>query len=175
MDGAGAGPLNRSIELARGAWITILNDGDALRPDHASTLVAAAQAARAEVAFGRFEQHGSDGTRQVMGAFPPGDAPVRMAVRSSAPSYRAALPIRAHSSPVRRAGRLAADAPHAALWRPALDGRSDRLRLLPDTALERPIIRFQAPQIPAARAVERYFAMARKARWYSTEVPAMSY
>ena len=68
---AGAGPLNRSIELARGAWITILNDGDALRPDHASTLVAAAQAARAEVAFGRFEQHGSDGTRQVMGAFPP--------------------------------------------------------------------------------------------------------
>jgi glycosyltransferase involved in cell wall biosynthesis len=68
---AGTGPLNRSIELASGAWITILNDDDALRPHHASMLVAAARASRDEVAYGKFEQHASDGASEVIGGFPP--------------------------------------------------------------------------------------------------------
>ena len=37
---AGTGPLNRSIELARGEWIAINNDDDALRPNHVSRLLA---------------------------------------------------------------------------------------------------------------------------------------
>jgi glycosyltransferase involved in cell wall biosynthesis len=68
---AGTGPLNRSIDLARGGWITILNDDDALRPNHASMLVAAAQAERAEVVYGKFEQHAPDGSTEVIGVFPP--------------------------------------------------------------------------------------------------------
>ena len=68
---AGTGPLNRSVDLARGAWITILNDDDALRPNHASTLVAAARARRDEVVYGSFEQHTPDGSSEVLGRFPP--------------------------------------------------------------------------------------------------------
>jgi hypothetical protein len=68
---AGTGPLNRSMALARGAWIAILNDDDALRPQHVSTLLAAARESRAEVAYGRLEQHAPDGGRELLGAFPP--------------------------------------------------------------------------------------------------------
>ncbi len=68
---AGTGPLNRSMALARGAWIAILNDDDALRPDHVSTLLAAARGARAEVAYGRLEQHAPDGGSELLGSFPP--------------------------------------------------------------------------------------------------------
>jgi glycosyltransferase involved in cell wall biosynthesis len=68
---AGTGPLNRSMALARGAWIAILNDDDALRPQHVSTLLAAAREARAEVAYGRLEQHAPDGGTELLGAFPP--------------------------------------------------------------------------------------------------------
>ena len=68
---AGTGPVNRSLELARGDWVTILNDDDALRVDHASALVAAAQEQRAEVAYGKFEQHAPDGSSEVIGVFPP--------------------------------------------------------------------------------------------------------
>jgi len=68
---AGTGPLNRSMALARGAWIAILNDDDALRPGHVSTLLAAARETRSEVAYGRLEQHAPDGTTERLGAFPP--------------------------------------------------------------------------------------------------------
>jgi Glycosyl transferase family 2 len=68
---AGTGPLNRSMDLARGAWITILNDDDALRPNHASTLVTVARAHRDEVVYGKLEQHAPNGSTQVIGVFPP--------------------------------------------------------------------------------------------------------
>ena len=68
---AGTGPLNRSVDLARGAWITILNDDDALRQNHASMLVAAARARRDEVVYGSFEQHAPDGSSEILGRFPP--------------------------------------------------------------------------------------------------------
>ncbi len=68
---AGTGPLNRSMELARGTWIVILNDDDALRPNHVSVLLAAAREARAEVAYGQFAQHAPDGSVEVIGAWPP--------------------------------------------------------------------------------------------------------
>jgi glycosyltransferase involved in cell wall biosynthesis len=68
---AGTGPLNRSIELAQGEWIIILNDDDALRPDHARVLVGAARVARDEVVYGKFEQRSPDGSSELIGGFPP--------------------------------------------------------------------------------------------------------
>ena len=68
---AGTGPLNRSMALARGAWIAIHNDDDALRPRHVSTLLEAAREARAEVSYGRLEQHAPNGGTELLGAFPP--------------------------------------------------------------------------------------------------------
>jgi glycosyltransferase involved in cell wall biosynthesis len=68
---AGTGPLNRSIELARGDWVVILNDDDALRPTHVSRLLAFAQARHVEVAYGKFEVLLPDGPPTVLGRFPP--------------------------------------------------------------------------------------------------------
>jgi glycosyltransferase involved in cell wall biosynthesis len=68
---AGTGPLNRSMDLARGSWIIILNDDDALRSDHASMLVPTARARRDEVVYGKYEQHARDGSSKVEGVFPP--------------------------------------------------------------------------------------------------------
>jgi glycosyltransferase involved in cell wall biosynthesis len=68
---AGTGPLNRAIELARGEWITILNDDDALRPDHSARLLELARSERAEVAYGKFAQHAPDGSVEIIGTFPP--------------------------------------------------------------------------------------------------------
>jgi glycosyltransferase involved in cell wall biosynthesis len=68
---AGTGPLNRSIELARGDWVVILNDDDALRPTLVSRLLALAQAQHVEVAYGRFEMLRPDGPPVVLGRFPP--------------------------------------------------------------------------------------------------------
>jgi glycosyltransferase involved in cell wall biosynthesis len=68
---AGTAPLNRALELARGAWIAVNNDDDALRPDHISSLLAVAQGSRDEVVSGRFAQHAPDGSTMVIGEFPP--------------------------------------------------------------------------------------------------------
>jgi glycosyltransferase involved in cell wall biosynthesis len=68
---AGIPALNRSMALARGDWIVILNDDDTLRPDHVRTLVAAARKRRDEIVYGAFEQHAPDGSRKTIGAFPP--------------------------------------------------------------------------------------------------------
>lgn len=68
---AGTGPLNRSMALARGAWIAILNDDDALRPQHLSTLLAEARRTRDEVVYGRLEQFAPDGSTEIIGTFPP--------------------------------------------------------------------------------------------------------
>jgi hypothetical protein len=70
---AGTGPLNRAYALARGSWIAVNNDDDALRPDHVSTLLAAARASRDEVVYGQLLQHAPDGATQIIGAFPPTD------------------------------------------------------------------------------------------------------
>jgi hypothetical protein len=68
---AGTGPLNRAMALARGAWIATLNDDDALRSHHVSTLLTAARTSRDEVVYGRLEQHAPDGSTDVIGSFPP--------------------------------------------------------------------------------------------------------
>jgi hypothetical protein len=68
---AGTGPLNRAFELARGSWIVINNDDDALRPRHVSTLLAAARSSHDEVVYGRLLRHAPDGSTEIMGMFPP--------------------------------------------------------------------------------------------------------
>ena len=68
---AGTGPLNRAFELARGAWIAVNNDDDALLPNHVSTLLAEAQSSRDEVVYGRLIQHAPDGSSETIGEFPP--------------------------------------------------------------------------------------------------------
>jgi glycosyltransferase involved in cell wall biosynthesis len=68
---AGTGPLNRALELARGAWIAVNNDDDALRPNHVSSLLALARDSRDEVVYGRLVQHAPDGSTKILGVFPP--------------------------------------------------------------------------------------------------------
>jgi glycosyltransferase involved in cell wall biosynthesis len=68
---AGTGPLNRALELARGEWVAINNDDDALRPDHVSVLLAEAQRSRDEVVYGQLLRHTPDGGSSLLGSFPP--------------------------------------------------------------------------------------------------------
>ncbi len=65
-------PRNEAHRRARGRWIADLDDDDALRPDAVEQLVALAQSERAEVAYGKLEQHEPDGGRSTIGGFPPG-------------------------------------------------------------------------------------------------------
>jgi hypothetical protein len=68
---AGTPPMNHALHLARGEWIAILNDDDAFRPHHVSTLLATARVQRAEVAYGKLVCLDPEGGEQVLGSFPP--------------------------------------------------------------------------------------------------------
>lgn len=68
---AGTAPLNRAMELARGAWLAVLNDDDAQRPDFVASLLALARARRAEVAYGQLLYHEPDKPAWELGTFPP--------------------------------------------------------------------------------------------------------
>jgi glycosyltransferase involved in cell wall biosynthesis len=50
---AGSGPMNRGIELARGAWIAPIDDDDEWHPDHLEVLLAHAHRSRAEIVYGK--------------------------------------------------------------------------------------------------------------------------
>jgi glycosyltransferase involved in cell wall biosynthesis len=62
---------NEATRHARGQWLLHFDDDDRLHPDSISRLLALARSERAEVSYGRFEQHGPDGRSWVRGAFPP--------------------------------------------------------------------------------------------------------
>ena len=68
---SGTGAINRALQLARGAWIAVNDDDDALRPHHISTLLRVAQSSRDEVVYGRLLRHAPDGPDEVGGVFPP--------------------------------------------------------------------------------------------------------
>jgi glycosyltransferase involved in cell wall biosynthesis len=68
---AGTPAFNRAIELARGDWFVILNDDDALRPNHVARLLDLARETRAEVAYGKLLRLAPEEPDQVLGAFPP--------------------------------------------------------------------------------------------------------
>lgn len=69
-------PRQESRRLARGLWITDLDDDDALRPDAVEGLLELARDSRAEVVSGLLEQHAPEGgDPRVISGFPPGFSP----------------------------------------------------------------------------------------------------
>ena len=68
---AGTPPFNEALSRAEGRWIAPMADDDAVRPDHAATLVATAQAGRHELCYGRCAIHWEDGHGCELGEFPP--------------------------------------------------------------------------------------------------------
>jgi hypothetical protein len=68
---SGTTPLNEAMAIARGAWLAPFADDDKMRPNHLSTLLAAARDRRLEFVYGRLQQHLNDGVDAVLGSFPP--------------------------------------------------------------------------------------------------------
>lgn len=67
----GTPALNDALSMARGHWIAVLGDDDALRPDHTETLLAAAREGSFEHCYGRQLVHFEKGGELELGEFPP--------------------------------------------------------------------------------------------------------
>jgi hypothetical protein len=67
----GATPFNDALAIARGRWIAVLGDDDAIRPHHTEVLVAAAQEHRWEHCYGLQQVNFAEGEPLVLGEFPP--------------------------------------------------------------------------------------------------------
>jgi glycosyltransferase involved in cell wall biosynthesis len=68
----GTTPHNTGLALARGRWIGVVNDDDALRPTCVESLLRLARADRAEVPYGCGLKHVPDAKSEMLGRFPPG-------------------------------------------------------------------------------------------------------
>ncbi len=62
---------NEANRLARGRWLLMFDDDDALRPHAVERLLAHARAERLEVVYSPVEQHLRGDVRRVLGGFPP--------------------------------------------------------------------------------------------------------
>lgn len=67
----GVPPFNEALSLARGRWIAVLGDDDAIRPGHTEVLLAAAREKRLEHVYGRQQVNFAEGEPRVIGEFPP--------------------------------------------------------------------------------------------------------
>lgn len=67
----GTPPYNDALSQARGRWIAVLGDDDAVRPDHTEKLLRAAQEGRYEHCYGRQLVRFSEGDDLELGEFPP--------------------------------------------------------------------------------------------------------
>jgi hypothetical protein len=67
----GGPPFNDALAIARGRWIAVLGDDDAIRPHHTRALLAAAQANRWEHCYGLQQVNFSAGETLTLGEFPP--------------------------------------------------------------------------------------------------------
>jgi len=67
----GSPPYNDALSLVRGRWIGAMADDDAVRPEFAEVLLAAAQANRYENCYGRHRVNYQDGEVLELGTFPP--------------------------------------------------------------------------------------------------------
>jgi|GEM_PF-1668586 len=67
----GSPPFNDALAIARGRWIAVLGDDDAVRPNHTRDLLAAAQEHCYEHCYGRQQVHFAEGDPLVLGEFPP--------------------------------------------------------------------------------------------------------
>jgi Glycosyl transferase family 2 len=71
---AGTYPMNTALTLARGAWIAALDHDDEFSEDHVEVLLRQAQAAQAEVAYGKLRVVLADSGTELpdqIGAWPP--------------------------------------------------------------------------------------------------------
>ena len=91
---AGSTPINETLKLARGAWISYLDDDDVYTPDHIEKLLRTAQARELELVFGRYRYEKTPGvwhegrTRE----FPSGRPPFgRAGIPHSGLMYRSSL------------------------------------------------------------------------------------
>jgi hypothetical protein len=71
---AGTAPVNRALELARGDWITPLDDDDEFTPDHIEVLLDACRSRRLELAYGLAAIEVEPGRWQNLGSWPPREA-----------------------------------------------------------------------------------------------------
>lgn len=67
----GTPPFNDALAVARGRWIAVLGDDDAVRPTHTEHLLAAAQDGRLEHCYGQQLVHFAEGPPMTLGEFPP--------------------------------------------------------------------------------------------------------
>jgi hypothetical protein len=67
----GVPPFNEALSIARGRWIAVLGDDDAVRPNHTEVLLAAARERRLEHVYGRQQVNFAEGGPMVIGEFPP--------------------------------------------------------------------------------------------------------
>lgn len=67
----GGPPFNDGLARARGRWIAVLGDDDAVRPTHTEHLLAAAREHRWEHCYGLQEVHFGEGEPLTLGEFPP--------------------------------------------------------------------------------------------------------
>jgi GT2 family glycosyltransferase len=68
---SGSSACNTGFAMARGRWILIADDDDAMRPTCLQSLLELARARRAEVAYGQLHLHRPDASSYVIGVFPP--------------------------------------------------------------------------------------------------------
>jgi hypothetical protein len=67
----GGPPFNDALAIARGRWIAVLGDDDAIRSHHTEALVAAARQHRWEHCYGLQQVNFAEGEPLVIGEFPP--------------------------------------------------------------------------------------------------------
>jgi hypothetical protein len=90
---AGAAPMNRGLEIARGSWIAPLDDDDEFTVDHVEVLLDACRRQQAELAYGIADMEVSPDRWVPVGAWPP--APSRIV--HAAVLYNARLRIFPHA------------------------------------------------------------------------------
>jgi len=73
---AGAAPMNRALEIARGDWIAPLDDDDEFTPDHVAVLLDACRERELEFAFGRAETEVEEGEWKLVGQWPLAEAAI---------------------------------------------------------------------------------------------------
>lgn len=67
----GTPPYNDALARARGRWIAVLGDDDAVRPTHTESLLSAARERRLEHCYGRQLVRFAEGEPMTLGEFPP--------------------------------------------------------------------------------------------------------
>ena len=68
---AGTAPDNEALRVARGHWLAPNGDDDAFTPDHLQVLLDDARNRRLELSYGLIRRIAPDGSKQLLGAWPP--------------------------------------------------------------------------------------------------------